>query len=182
MTQQLTLAATHPPRSLYFFWGIAHHWKAIFLITFGVFNLLPFLAPVFMHLDWKPAGNAIYTVYSPLCHQTAQRSFFFFGPQVMYNVEELPVELSGNQAADTLILRRFRGSENTGWKVAWSDRMVFYLWRGLADGSNLCVFSTFPANETYFPLAFCIALATHSRRWHDTSYQRFRRVDKGISV
>lgn len=124
MTHPLTLPATHPPRSIYLLRGIARHWLMIFLIFFGVFNLLPFLAPIFMRLDWQPAGNTIYTLYSPLCHQMAQRSLFFFGPQMMYNADELPVELTGNQAADTLTLRRFRGNEDTGWKVAWSDRMV----------------------------------------------------------
>lgn len=126
----ISLPHSQLPRSVYVSRSIARHWLAIFLVLFGVFNFLPFLAPVFMRLDWKPAGNAIYTLYSPLCHQMAQRSFFFFGPQVMYNADELPVELNGNQASDTWALRRFRGNEAIGWKVAWSDRMV-YLYGGV---------------------------------------------------
>ncbi len=126
----ISLPHSRLPRSVYVSRSIARHWLAIFLILFGIFNFLPFLAPVFMRLDWKPAGNAIYTLYSPLCHQMAQRSFFFFGSQVMYNADELPVELNGNQASDTWTLRRFRGNEGVGWKVAWSDRMV-YLYGGV---------------------------------------------------
>ncbi len=126
----VSLPVSQLPRSVYVSRSIARHWLAIFLVLFGVFNFLPFLAPVFMRLDWKPAGNAIYTLYSPLCHQMAQRSFFFFGPQIMYNADELPVGLNGNQASDALTLRHFRGNEEVGWKVAWSDRMV-YLYGGV---------------------------------------------------
>ncbi|MBZ0308273.1 MAG: hypothetical protein K8I82_19570, partial [Anaerolineae bacterium] len=101
------------------------HWMLLILIVFGLFNLGAWLAPLFMQLGWNSAGNAVYTIYSPLCHQMAQRSFFLFGEKAMYTVEELPLETTANMGADTLIMRRFRGSEALGWKVAWSDRMVY---------------------------------------------------------
>lgn len=104
---------------------IAQHWLLLFLVFFGVFNLLPFMAPVLMQAGWSGGGNAIYTAYSPLCHQMSQRSFFLYGEQPMYNAEELSVTLSGNMGADTLLLRRYKGDEAIGWKVAWSDRMVY---------------------------------------------------------
>jgi uncharacterized membrane protein len=103
---------------------IMQHWLAIFLVAYGVFNALPFAAPVFMKLGWTGAGNAIYTVYSFLCHQMAQRSFFLFGKHVMYGPNQLPVKLTGNTGTDVLILRNFRGSAALGWKLAWSDRMI----------------------------------------------------------
>jgi uncharacterized membrane protein len=118
-------AATHPTlRSLTTTRTIMQHWLAIFLIAYGVFNALPFVAPVFMKLGWTDAGNVIYTIYSFLCHQMAQRSFFLFGKHVMYSPDQLPVTLTGNTGTDALILRGFRGSAALGWKVAWSDRMV----------------------------------------------------------
>lgn len=104
---------------------ILKHWLPIFLIVFGVFNALPFLAPVFMHVGWRTGGTAIYTLYSLLCHQMAQRSFFLFGPHAMFNADQLPVKLTGNQGVDTRLLRQFRGNDELGWKVAWSDRMVY---------------------------------------------------------
>ena len=103
---------------------VAKHWLLIFLVVYGLFNLLPFLAPVLMHAGWESGGNAVYTGYSGLCHQMAQRSFFMFGSDVMLNADELPIQLSGNMGTDTLRLRQFRGNEDVGWKVAWSDRMV----------------------------------------------------------
>jgi uncharacterized membrane protein len=100
------------------------HWLRLFLILYGLFIFLPFLAPVFMHIGWTNAGNAIYDMYSALCHQMAQRSFFLFGDKLMYNADQLPLQLTGHTGPDTLLLRQFRGNDTLGWKVAWSDRMV----------------------------------------------------------
>ncbi len=112
------------PRSLTITRTILQRWLAIFLVIYGLVNILPFFAPVFMELGWTGAGNAIYTFYSFLCHQMAQRSFFLFGTDVMYSPDQLPVTLAGNIGTDTLLLRNFRGSDALGWKVAWSDRMI----------------------------------------------------------
>lgn len=94
------------------------------LCLFLLFNLMPWFAPVFMKLGWTAPANAVYTLYSPLCHQMAQRSFFLFGEQVMYSPDEFPLQLTEKTGADALLLRRFRGNTDFGWKVAWSDRMV----------------------------------------------------------
>lgn len=103
---------------------LLQHWLAIFLVVYGIFNALPFAAPIFMYLGWTEAGNAVYTFYSFFCHQMAQRSFFLFGKHVMYSPDQLPVTLTGNTGTDALLLRNFRGNNALGWKVAWSDRMV----------------------------------------------------------
>lgn len=103
---------------------VMRHWLLFFIILYGAFNALPFIAPVLMKLGWSGGGNAIYTFYSMLCHQMAQRSFFLFGERVMYDLDQIPVALTGRTGADTLLLRSFRGDDVLGWKVAWSDRMV----------------------------------------------------------
>lgn len=104
--------------------NLAHNWLPITLALWGLFNVLPFAAPVAMQLGWSGIGNAIYDVYGLFCHQMAHRSFFLFGQQIMYTPQQLPIELSGQMGLDALALRAFRGSEALGWKVAWSDRMV----------------------------------------------------------
>ncbi|MBZ0306540.1 MAG: DUF2085 domain-containing protein [Anaerolineae bacterium] len=109
---------------------VEHHWLLVTIIVFGLFNLGAWLAPLFMQLGWNSAGNAVYTIYSPLCHQMAQRSFFLFGEKVMYTADQLPVATTGNMGADTLLMRRFRGNNELGWKIAWSDRMV-YMYSGM---------------------------------------------------
>lgn len=101
------------------------HWLTLFLMFFGLFNLLPFLAPVAAKIGVTPVANAIYTIYAPLCHQMAHRSFFLFGDQLMYHPEQLPFDLTNDLTGNMLSLKQFNGNEITGWKVAWSDRMVY---------------------------------------------------------
>jgi len=90
-------------------WGLKH-WVLLFIVLFGFVNILPFIAPVFMTLGWTEPANFIYTIYSPLCHQMAQRSFFLFGEQPMYNITEMPITLIGNILTDMTTLRTFIGS------------------------------------------------------------------------
>src|SRR5574341_421608 len=100
-------------------------WLLVAIGVMFVFNLVPFLAPVFMQIGWEVAGRVIYTIYSALCHQMAQRSFFLFGPGgfQMYGLDQLPVDSSGPMGI--LNLRAFVGTPEMGWKVAWSDRIVY---------------------------------------------------------
>jgi uncharacterized membrane protein len=98
------------------------HWIWFFGLLFGLYNGLPFLAPVLIKLGWTRSGEAIYFIYSFLCHQLPERSFFVFGPKAMYSLEE--IQSAWNQTLDPIILRQFIGNPSMGWKVAWSDRMV----------------------------------------------------------
>jgi succinate-acetate transporter protein len=68
---------------------LGRHWLPLFLIVWGVFNLLPWLATVFMNLGWRSLGEALYLIYAPLCHQLPQRSYFLFGPQFSYSLAEI---------------------------------------------------------------------------------------------
>jgi uncharacterized membrane protein len=101
---------------------IKQSWMLLIGVAFGVFVGLPFLAPVLMEFGWKAGGNAIYFIYSFFCHQLPERSFFLFGPKLTYSLAE--IQAAGRNMTDFLILRKFTGSPETGWKVAWSDRMV----------------------------------------------------------
>ncbi len=104
---------------------LSDHWVTVCIILLGIFVITPFLAPVFMALGWTGLGQAIYFAYSMLCHQMAQRSFFLFGPHPMYNIAQLPVAMTGDDVTNTFALRNFIGNADLGWKVAWSDRMVY---------------------------------------------------------
>jgi uncharacterized membrane protein len=102
-----------------YFW---RYWIVVFEIIFGIYAFLPFLAPVFMQAGWKEAGNAIYFIYSFLCHQLPERSFFMFGPKLTYSLAEIGA--TGQDTSSIVTLRHFIGNAAMGWKVAWSDRMV----------------------------------------------------------
>jgi uncharacterized membrane protein len=103
------------------------NWLVLFTALFGAFVGLPFLAPVFMQVGWERPGHALYFIYSFLCHQMAQRSFFLFGPRgfQMYNLADLPVADEALAGNTVLVMRQFIGDAAIGWKVAWSDRMVY---------------------------------------------------------
>ncbi len=100
----------------------SRYWIVAFVVLFGLYVTLPWLAPIFMHLGWTQAGNLIYTIYSTQCHQLPQRSYFLFGPQITYSLEK--IQAVWQNTNDPLILRRFIGNTQMGWKVAWSDRMI----------------------------------------------------------
>lgn len=117
-------------------YAFTKHWLLLFIVLFGLYIFVPFMAPIAMKLGWVTVGNVIYDVYSTQCHQMAQRSFFLFGAKPMYELNELPVSLTGQTGRDELALRAFRGSDVFGWKVAWSDRMV-YMYTSLWLGSVL---------------------------------------------
>lgn len=112
---------THPGEASRASW-LAEHWFAIFILAMGLFVGLPFLAPVFMKFGWTGPGRMIYSIYSLLCHQLPQRSFFLFGSKAMYSLGE--IQSVWQESANPMILRQFIGNSDMGWKVAWSDRMV----------------------------------------------------------
>lgn len=96
-------------------------------MTIGVSLLLvipPFLAPILMAIGWSFPGKVIYFIYSFLCHQLPQRSFFLFGQHLTYPLAQIQQAAGVSNPHDIFALRRFLGDELMGWKVAWSDRMI----------------------------------------------------------
>ena len=102
---------------------LSKNWLWIFGVFFGIWIGLPFLPPFFMAMGWESLANTIYLLYSFQCHQLPQRSFFFFGSAGMYSLSE--IHAVWQDTTNPLILRQFIGNPELGWKVAWSDRMVY---------------------------------------------------------
>jgi uncharacterized membrane protein len=103
---------------------LAHHWFEVFLFIYGLWVLLPFLAPVLMHIGWTGIGRGLYFFYSFFCHQLPERSLFLFGQKTMYSLNE--IQGAWQSSVDPLVLRKFLGNETMGWKIAWSDRMISF--------------------------------------------------------
>lgn len=97
-------------------------WLAVFGIVGGVYVALPFMAPIFMALSWNAPARAIYFIYSFMCHQLPERSYFLFGNKFTYSLSQ--IEAAWKYSNNPLILRQFIGNAKMGWKVAWSDRMI----------------------------------------------------------
>ena len=125
---------------------ISRHWLAIFNILVAIYVGLPFLAPVLMNIGATAPARVIYTIYSPLCHQMASRSFFLYGDQVAYPraisgssltpieayMPSLPEFEGASQDPENwpeflLAARRFVGNEQMGYKMALCERdMAIY--------------------------------------------------------
>ena len=108
--------------------GLRRRWFLALILLSSLYSGLPFLAPVLMEVGWSGPGKAIYLLYSFLCHQLPQRSFFLFGPEPTYNLAEIVAawqpDAVGQNPSHLFLLRGFIGNPDMGWKVAWSDRMV----------------------------------------------------------
>jgi len=111
------------------------HWLSdayIWLIALFLFLYtgLPFAAPMFLKAGLEGPANVIYTIYKPLCHQLAFRSFFLYGEQPYYPRELSGVvgityeELTGEDEIDIRAAQKFLGNEVVGYKVALCERDV----------------------------------------------------------
>lgn len=135
--------------------GFTKHWLAVFNVVAFIYVGLPILAPILMNAGAEGPARAIYTIYSPLCHQMAQRSFFLFGEQTAYPREIAGTELQPIEAyvgdlpefqdidpenwpAFFLASRKFIGNEQMGYKMALCERDIgiygFVLIGGLLFG------------------------------------------------
>lgn len=124
---------------------VANHWLVLFSLFYGAFVLLPWLAPIFMKLGLNSWGKIIYSVYSFVCHQLPERSFFLFGAQSSYSLPA--IQAAWQNTNDPMVLRQFIGNAQMGWKVAWSDRMF-----SMYSSILLFVWIWFPLRRRIRPL------------------------------
>ena len=119
-------AQTKVPWSSRINYWFEHHWLATFNTAWGLFVMLPWLAPIFMHVGLTGPGRVVYFIYNFFCHQLPERSWFLFGPEFSYTPFQI-AQAWGYPLAEIsneLIRRQFIGTPELGWKVAWSDRMI----------------------------------------------------------
>ncbi len=121
----------------HFAYWLSRHYLAVFNFIVFLYVGLPFAAPVFMKEGLTAPAKVIYTIYSPLCHQMAFRSFFLFGEQPYYpralagvNVTSyetiMGLDPNANEKTDAFILdaRNFLGNETVGYKMAICERDI----------------------------------------------------------
>lgn len=103
--------------------AIARHWLAIFNSAWALYVLLPFLAPVFVQAGWYAPARLLYGIYSFLCHQLPDHSYFLFGPEA---APLLPALTAAGMPPDLgpFQQRQFIGNEFIGYKVAICQRDV----------------------------------------------------------
>jgi uncharacterized membrane protein/thiol-disulfide isomerase/thioredoxin len=118
------------------FWISKHY---LFLLNAGIFLyfFLPITAPILMNAGLTGPANVIYTVYKPFCHQLGFRSFFLFGEQPYYPLEEARIkdvitfdqvsglpDLRNPAGMARLRAREFIGNETMGYKMALCERDI----------------------------------------------------------
>ncbi len=116
------------------FW-ISKNYLLLLNLFIFVYIGLPFLAPTLMKLGAETPARVIYTIYKPLCHQFAFRSFFMYGEQPFYPLAEANVkdvktfeQVSGIKNLDDpysfsrFDARAYIGNETLGYKIALCER------------------------------------------------------------
>ncbi|NPV67498.1 MAG: DUF2085 domain-containing protein [Anaerolineae bacterium] len=123
---------------------LSRHWLWLVALFFGLYVGLALLAPVLMHVGATGPARALYTIYSPLCHQFAFRSWFLFGAQPAYPRADAGVaglepyesfvaqdeffaavpDLHAWTADLQLLSRSFIGNPVMGYKVALCERDI----------------------------------------------------------
>ncbi len=101
---------------------LSRHWLFVANLFVGASVLAPILAPALMATGFTFPAKMIYWIYSFLCHQLPERSYFLFGARISYSLPE--IQSIWPNANDIMVLRQFLGNAQIGWKIAWSDRMV----------------------------------------------------------
>lgn len=102
------------------FW-FSKHWLAVANVLAFAYVGLPVLAPVLMYLGAEDLGMIIHRLYRPLCHQLPQRSFFLFGPRLVYTLPELLERVGASEMANQWS-GQFVGNETVGYKIAFCQR------------------------------------------------------------
>lgn len=63
---------------------LSNRWLGLFNTLAGLYMGLPVMAPILVWLGLSGLAEVIYLIYSYLCHQLPQRSFFIVGNQVAF--------------------------------------------------------------------------------------------------
>jgi len=101
--------------------AFSRHWLLVLTVPLAVFVGLPWLAPALMAWGYELPARAIYFAYSLVCHQLPQRSYFLFGPKATYSLAEISAVWEWRNLAE---LRRFIGTPEMGYKVAFAHRLT----------------------------------------------------------
>jgi uncharacterized membrane protein len=113
---------------MHFMRWFSAHWLLMANLALAIYIGLPALAPILMDSGHERAAGLIYTVFSPLCHQLPERSFFLFGEHSVYSYEALGRALGG------FVPSRYVGNADLGFKVAVCERCVSIYGIGLQAG------------------------------------------------
>lgn len=126
MTQQPPTPTTPSALADFANWlvlAIARHWLALFNTAWGLYVILPFVAPALMQAGLTAPARIIYGIYSFTCHQLPDHSYFLFGDTAVPEAQALMAAGAPDEAS-LFLFRTFIGNAETGYKVALCERDV----------------------------------------------------------
>ncbi len=97
---------------------VAKHWLLIVNSVMTLQASLPLVPPVLMATGHVSAARLIYRLFQPLCHQLPERSFFLYGPQFSYSLDEL------ERLIGPSVPLRYIGDLSLGYKMAVCQRDI----------------------------------------------------------
>jgi uncharacterized membrane protein len=154
--------------------GIARHWLALFNVAWGLYVFLPILAPILMQVGWTVPARGIYGVYSFLCHQLPDHSYFLFSSNPVPHVHEL--EAAGMQPGMNILgQRRFIGNAVAGYKTALCQRDIAIYGSVFVSGLLFALFRDrikAPSIKVYilFLIPMAVDGVTQMLGWRESSW------------
>ena len=110
--------------------SFVRHWLAFINFFIFLYIALPVAAPLLLRAGASGPANVIYTIYKPMCHQLAYRSWFIDGEQIAYPIEAANLsirsyeEVTGLNPNDLEAARKFVGNEQLGYKIGLCQRDI----------------------------------------------------------
>lgn len=103
--------------------SMARRWLIFFNLLVALYLAVPVAAPLLMHSGHTRAGQLVYLIFRPQCHQLPERSLFLFGEKTIYSLKELDAAgvLPGTAPYERAT---FVGDERFGYKIAFCERDV----------------------------------------------------------
>jgi len=100
---------------------LTRHWLFVLNLGLGTFAGGTLLAPLLMRLGLNGPARLVYLLYSMVCHQLPERSYFLFGPHGVDTYSRAQVIAWG---ADPGYLRGFVGNAQVGFKIGIAERDI----------------------------------------------------------
>lgn len=138
--------------------SLSRNWPLWLNIFWAIYVASAVAAPLLMAGGQPEAAGWVYRAHRLNCHQLAHRSFFLFGPQATYSMEEIASQTPVRNIED---LQNFVGNDGAGFKLAFCQRdvaiyssilaagLIFIRWRERARGLPWPVYLLF-----VLPVAF----------------------------
>jgi len=108
--------------------GLANHWLALTNCGLAIVLALPILAPLLVMIGQPQLAAPIYWIYHSVCHEWPFRSFFLFGQEPTYSIDQIAMAAGPDAIWD------FARNPELGYKMAFCERDLAIVLAALGMG------------------------------------------------